>query len=271
MIARVHDRLWRQRGLIWIVAALGSACAASVPHHFAADLTVQTARWTAPSGCRLTYRHYHPLGAARGLALLVPGWLRRAHHLDGLARAVARAGIAAVTVDFFCRDDLAQGSAVRDALDLIALARALGSTAPVYLGFSAGGLRAVLAAAFDAEARGAVVLDLVDQHGLGWRIARTLEKPLLGISGAPSKCNADANGTAVIAFAPRARLLHLPQARHCDFEAPTDGWCTALCPPPPEYDEDHNRRRIVAATVAAVNAVLAGTPENWPPDDQGQR
>ena len=273
MIARLYGHLSRhcRAGGRWLTAALaglGVACAAPVPRieRTDAELTVAVARWDAPSGCRLTYRHYLPVGPPRGQALLAPGWLRAAHHLDGLARALARAGITAVMLDW-CRAGAWCGRAVREAQDMVALARALGPAPTVYLGHSAGGLRAVLAADLDPRARGAVTLDLVDRQGLGWRVARTLAPPLLGMAGAPSRCNANANGATVFTFAPRARLYTISTARHCDFETPSDGWCAALCPPPPGHNEHENRARIVTAAVAAVVALLTQHLEHWPPPE----
>jgi pimeloyl-ACP methyl ester carboxylesterase len=112
---------------------------------------------------------------------------------------------------------------------MVTLARSLETGPTVYAGFSAGGLAALIAATKDASASGVVALDLVEDGGLGARAARELDKPLIGLMGEPSACNADGNGMSVLAAARSSEVERVRGAGHCDFESPTSRFCELVC------------------------------------------
>jgi pimeloyl-ACP methyl ester carboxylesterase len=120
--------------------------------------------------------------------------------------------------------------------DLAALLRRGAFCAPadriVMVGFSAGGLAALLASASEGVV-GYVGLDPFDRPGgVGRSFARTLRVPALLLRGPPSACN------AFSIAAPWAQALPLIEAdrviqnaSHCDFESPTDAVCRFVCGP----------------------------------------
>lgn len=186
--------------------------------------------------------------------VLAPGFMRSRAHLEGLARTLAGLGIEVLTLDPVNARPWG-GRPVQDALDMIAAARRTGTRAAVYGGFSAGGLAALIAGRLDPGTRGVLGLDLVDDRGLGARLAPGLDRPLIGLAGEPAGCNAYGNGVWVIAAAPQGRLTRIPGASHCDFEAPTDRLCETLCTGT-DAGAAARRAAIVAAAAAALSDLL---------------
>ncbi len=208
------------------------------------------------TGCMMHYTRYRPAGAQGGdLVVLGHGFLRSEARMAGLALALAEAGVATVTLDF-CNDRLWNGHHIRNGLDMMSLADILGARRVVYAGFSAGALAALVAGRNDARTLGVVALDLVDADGLGVRMAAGFERPLVGLVGAPSSCNAHNNGLGVYATGNQSVVEHFPDADHCDFESDTDWLCRLLCErgtaPPATMRGD-----IMRATVAAVSDLIA--------------
>ena len=128
---------------------------------------------------------------------------------------------------------------------------------------SAGGLAALLAAADDRSSIGVLALDLVDQGGLGRRAAETLGRPIIGLFGDASRCNADNNGLAVLAAAGQGEVIRIAGATHCDFESPSDGLCRLLCEPAQRADADAGqmRKAVIATSVAAVERLMGSTDQ----------
>lgn len=219
----------------------------------------ETGTVRSATGCSLEYRLYRPsVPAAEGIVVLAHGFLRSQERMEGMARALAAAGLTTATVDF-CNMHPWDGGHYQNGLDLTAVAGALGARQVLYAGFSAGGLAALVAGERDADAVGVLALDLVDAGGLGLRTARALEKPLVGLMGEPTACNARANGLPVFAASPLGDVRTVPGAGHCDFETPTDWLCRLVCEQP-QPAGDALREQIVAATVDAAVALLRSPP-----------
>lgn len=236
----------------WRPTVPGNAGAPSSP-----ALPIARAPGTFPSatGCSIDAMLYRPSRPRTdGLAVLAPGFLRDRRHLDGLAQALAGRGIPTVALTP-CTSRPWAGRQVQTGADMGRVARALHARRVVYGGFSSGALSALVAARLDREAVGVLALDLVDRDGLGVGMARGLDPPLIGLHGEPGRCNADNNGLAVFAAAPRSRVAPIPGATHCDFESPTDWLCEALCPAGDSRSMER-RREVVARSVAAVEDLL---------------
>ncbi|MGQ9659121.1 MAG: alpha/beta hydrolase family protein [Thermochromatium sp.] len=209
------------------------------------------------TGCTLDYVWYRPTVSKPGeLVVLAHGFLRNKTRLAGLARALAESGISVVTVDF-CNTRLWNGHHARNGFDLIAVADRLGARRLVYAGFSAGGLAALVAARNDPRTLGVLTLDLVDAQGLGRLMMRGFDRPVIGLFGEPASCNANNNGLLVLAEARQARIERIAGASHCDFEAPTDWLCRALCEPDHKGAEQR-RAEILARSVSAILDLMSG-------------
>jgi len=219
-------------------------------------VSITTGAIRSGTGCRLEHSLYRPRQHSSGdLVVLGHGFLRSRKHMAGLALALAADGIPVATLDY-CNMRPWDGRHVQNGLDMIALARALGAEHVVYAGFSAGALAALVAARNDPHAAGVVTLDLVDAGGIGRRAARGLGKPLIGLAGEPSNCNAEGNARRVFAHGGNTSMTRIAGAGHCDFEAPTDSLCQLLCRDP-DAPAPSKRPDIIAAAKDAVHHVLA--------------
>jgi Lysophospholipase len=199
------------------------------------------------AGRSTTVDLYAPPQPSRGAVVLVHGFMRTRATMADHARALAAEGVLAVAPDLpFWADSRDNARALAD---LIGQLRRGEIAAPVervvLVGFSAGGLAAILAAATPGVV-GYVGLDAFDRPGgVGLAAARTLPVPSKLLRAPPSFCNA--YGIA----APWAAVLPPPTedrviegASHCDFEAPTDRACMLFC-----GGTDPVRQRIVRQTL----------------------
>ena len=77
---------------------------------------------------------------------------------------------------------------------MVAVSRKLKTGRDIYVGFSAGGLAAMVAANLGINTPAVLNLDMVDNQGLGKKIAPNLTVPFYGLIAAPSACNVNNNG-----------------------------------------------------------------------------
>lgn len=233
-----------------------SKAEAASPRADGGALGVRRARFTSDSGCVIRYSRYASVHARPGdLVVVAHGFLRSQARMAGLAEALAASGMTALTLDF-CADNPLAGRHFRNGMAMMALARAEGARRVVYVGFSAGGLAALVAGRNDPRSLGVVALDLVDAQGLGVLMAERFRTPLVGLVGEPSACNAGNNGLAVYAATPNAVVRRFPGAGHCDFESETDWLCRLACPAG-RPDAATARDAIIRATVDAVAGLFA--------------
>jgi pimeloyl-ACP methyl ester carboxylesterase len=183
-------------------------------------------------GARIRVAVHAPVGPVSGAVVLAHGFLRSPATLGGHAQALAADGHLAVVPELPSRvDSRANGRALRG---LIARIRegALGPRIDrvVLVGFSAGGLSAILAAAAPGVV-GYVGLDAFDRPGgAGREAARALQAPAVLLSGPAAFCNAyNISAPWREALPNLLRERRIEGASHCDFEFPTDGACTLAC------------------------------------------
>lgn len=222
------------------------------------DITIEPGQMRSATGCLFDYSIYHT-GGDKGAVdvVLAHGFLRDRARMDGLARALSAAGFTTATIDL-CNMRPWDGAHRANAADMRLVADRLGVPRPLYAGFSAGGLAALLAAGDDPDSVGVLALDLVDQARLGRRAAVGLGRPIVGLFGEASGCNADNNGLAVMAVAGQSQVIRVPGATHCDFEAPTDGLCRLVCEPVdrPTAEEARIRQQIIDEAVRAARRLI---------------
>lgn len=179
---------------------------------------------------------YEPdAGSPRGVAIVAHGWTRsRERHRDA-GRALANAGVVAIVPDLPNVLDLWGNGAL-----IVELARALEGGAlglpPVerssllLIGTSAGGLATVYAASKLPGLAGWVGLDPVDRTGTGMLAASRLDAPAIVLLGDASACNLFSSGRTLARSVPRlVRAVKIDGASHCDFEGPTNRFCTTMC------------------------------------------
>lgn len=164
--------------------------------------------------------------------ILAHGFTRSRATMAGHAVSLARDGYWVIVPDLpFLLDSRDNAVALRDLMNQLR-AGAAGVTLDRYVlvGFSAGGLSALLAADAPGVA-GYVGLDPFDRpNGVGLDAARKLQVPAFLLRGPSAGCNAYSIAEPWVRALPR--LLEdrqLDQASHCDFEAPTDRLCEFVC------------------------------------------
>lgn len=139
--------------------------------------------------------------------------------------------------------------------------RAVDTTREALVGFSAGGLATLLAAAANPGIAVWVGLDPVDRGGSGAAAAAALSAPAVLITAEPAACNARGNAAAMTAALPGGWLsLAVAGASHCDAESPGSALCGLAC----AGSWDAERHAAFAEyTTAALDAVLRCRPAAW--------
>jgi len=242
------------RGLLAMALVL---CAAAAPA--AAQTTVELTL----AGRAVPVDVYRPAGAPRGAVILSHGFTRSRTTLGGHAAALAEAGALALTPDLPYTFDFALNA--RGLAELVERLRAGGTFGPplqrvVLVGFSAGGLSSLLAAASPGVV-GYVGLDPFDRlssdgaGGLGRDFARGLQTEAILLRAPPSRCNAHSVAEPWGALLPRLRYDRLIDgASHCDFESPTDWMCRVAC----GATDPQRQGAVRAALLEAVARWLPG-------------
>lgn len=168
----------------------------------------------------------------RDAVILAHGFTRSRATMTGHATMLARAGYWAIVPDLpFLLDSRDNAVALRE---LVRQLQQGAAGAPlerfVLVGFSAGGLSALLAADAPGVA-GYVGLDPFDRPGgVGLEAARKLGMPTFLLRGPSAACNAYSIAEPWVKALPNlVRDRQFAAASHCDFESPTDGLCTFVC------------------------------------------
>lgn len=212
------------------------------PGPFAVDIEEREADSLYGGSFRYDVYSPGPAGAASGAAgaerpqfdgtlFIGHGFMRDRTTMSGWAMWAASHGVRAVTVDF-ANSSWFGGNHDRNGADLAALAVTLESGPRAYMGFSAGGLAALVAAASDEGAVAWIGLDPVDSGELAPAAldaiaARGLDA--IALFAAPSPCNAENNMRPAVADAGTVGLVDIAGATHCHFESPYDPRCESLC------------------------------------------
>ena len=220
---------------------------------------------TMPSirDCTLNYR-VHPPQVASGapVVMIAHGFLRRGEFMSGWADAIARSGLAAVTVDL-CASSTLNGRHTDNGTDMVELRRKLGITSVIYVGVSAGGLAALIAASLDPEAtRGLLLLDPTNAGSYTREAARRVRSPVAALVARPQLCNAWRNIDPALQALPDATIVRIDGASHCNFEWPTDTFCRVACIST-GTSERHRRAegRIRNVGLTFIEALARGVPD----------
>jgi len=186
-------------------------------------------KFTSTTGCEVAYTYYRPRDVSNDVfVVLGHGFLRSKKRMAYLAQHLASWGVSVVNVEF-CNSKLWAGNHDRNGADMVALSQKLNADKVIYVGFSAGGLAAMVAANLDKNTRAFFGLDMVDHQELGKKIAPNLVVPFFGLIAAPSACNANNNGLDPYVLAPQFKVIKVEDTSHCHFEFPVDGKCSLVC------------------------------------------
>lgn len=203
------------------------------PDPAAAAVTERTMTVTLILDGRRTRADIHlPAATTDSAVILAHGFTRSRANMAGHAARIAQAGFVAVVPDLPYLIDSRDNA--RALAELVARLR-VGRDVPrvrriVLVGFSAGGLAALLASGSEGVV-GYVGLDPFDRPGrVGRDFARSLQVPAALLRGPPSTCNAFSVAAPWAQALPRIEVDRVfENATHCDFEDPSDGLCRLAC------------------------------------------
>jgi pimeloyl-ACP methyl ester carboxylesterase len=198
-----------------------------------------------------------PETRVRQHVILAHGFLRNPQTMDHLAESFAKNGVQTACIKLK-RSTPWNGNHAENARDMIALREALGWKTVAYAGFSAGGLSALIAATEDKACAKLLLLDPVDQGTLGKDAALKTRVPTLAILGKPGPGNAHRNTSAMLAAIPGCRIVELPDATHCDFEARTSALCHRLT----GSNADASRTAAVHESMLKESLLFLQNPHN---------
>jgi len=204
------------------------------------------------SGCEVTYTFYKPRELSNDvLVILGHGFMRSKQRMAPLARHLATWGLPVVNLEF-CNSKFWAGNHDLNGADMVAVAQKIHAGKVIYVGFSAGGLAAILATYLDHSTLAFFGLDMVDNKGLGKEKAPNLMVPIYGLIAAPSACNANNNGLDLYALAPQSNVIEVMDSTHCHFEFPVDGKCSLIC----GRGEKRLRREIIQQTILGLTTAF---------------
>ena len=238
--------------LLVCVAAMTSACGARAGRTDAwPTVAVERREVSLPSG-RVVFDLYRPNGTGpHPLVIVAHGFWRSRGNMAGWGRHLAGQGFLTVVPGLPAwADHERNGRAVSELIGaVIATPPAPIDQARIgVIGFSAGGLSTLLAAANDDRIKVWVGLDPVDRDSKGAQAAPRVKASAVILRAGPSRCNANGNASGIErGFAGRATVIVVAGATHTDLEWPTDWKARLAC-----GDDDEGRRAtfVEAATAA---------------------
>lgn len=236
-----------------------AACATS-PRYADVRSPSQHGVVTSVRGCDVAYAIRRPATPVNGpVAIIAHGFMRDGSYMAGWAEAIARLGITAVTVDL-CASSAIDGRHADNGADIVALRHSLGIGEAIYVGVSAGGLAALIAASRDPEGtRGLLLLDPVNAGGQARSAAGKVRAPVAALVSKTQVCNAWGNIEPALHTLADATTVRIANASHCDFEWPGDRFCRVACAANNSRAErEQAQARIRRIGVDFVRAVAQG-------------
>ena len=240
--------------------------------------------FTLSSGQSIEYTFYTPADINHITQItFVHAFSRNMDSYYELAEHYASWGLGVITMNLFY-SSIFDNDPFQDAIDLREISDYFSDGRPViYVGHSAGAMRAIVAATEDTNAIAILGLDLTDGayedsggEFLGLMHANMLSIPIWGLLGESSSCNAYGNGLNVYLEAENGNAISITEADHCDFEFPTNLVCTLFCQEENETFQENDIKSIIlnlstsyllhhSGNVADLN--LFWTPGNYYYDD----
>jgi hypothetical protein len=201
--------------------------------------------------CEVIYTLYRPRDVTNDvLVVLGHGFMRSKKRMAYLAQHLASWGLSVVNVES-CNSKLWAGNHDLNGADMVTVSQELNADKVIYMGFSAGGLAAMVAANLDKHTQAFFGLDMVDHQKLGKKIVPNLVVLFFGLIAAPSACNANNNGLDSYVLAPQSKVIKVEDTSHCHFEFPVDGKCLYVCGKGEKrFSRENIQRTILGLTTA---------------------
>jgi len=217
---------------------------------------------TLPAGAA-TVDVYRPFGTGRApMVIIAHGFSRSRHNMSGWGRHLAGAGIMAVVPDLPAWSDHVRNGAFLSELQAYLLDHTdwrehIDPDRVGLMGFSAGGLASLLAAADAPDLNIWVGLDPVDRATLGATAAGRMQARAVVITAEASACNAYGNARDIVAALPAPEHVHIAGAVHGDAEWPGSRLADLAC----ERTSPEGRAAFREQATAALKAAFAAVAE----------
>lgn len=201
---------------------------------------------------------YWPEGSSPSAFVLVAhGFSRHRRNMAGWGRHLSRSGFAVAIPDLPAwSDQLRNGRFLSELREHLCAGEAwrgrIDPSRVGLVGFSAGGLAALLSAADGPGPAVWVGLDPVDRAGIGARAAPRIRCRAVVLTAEPSACNAHGNARTILAALPAPEHVPIPGAVHVDAEWPTTWVAEAACGRSTETGREEFRRRTTEALLEAL-------------------
>ena len=243
----------------WSMGCTGSVPSA-LPTTLPDNVQVRTVRVELESGKTDVDLYYTDTLRPQPLVIVAHGFSRSKANMAGWGRTLAAAGYVAAVPDLPAWSDHARNGRFINELTkyLVALPPErlkLDRDRIGMLGFSAGGLATLLAAAGNPVVRVWVGLDPVDKNGQGVAAAPRLRCRAAILRAEPSSCNANGNAAGIErALKVPCLSIMVPKATHADPEWPTDKMAEWVC----GASAEERRATFVRHTLAVLAEALLG-------------
>ena len=238
----------------WGCTTLGTGAGQS-----SAGIPAETFRVHLASGSTDVDVYWPDTAEPAPLVIIAHGFRRHRRHMSGWGRHLAHEGFVVAIPDLPTYSDHIQNG--RFVYELEAY---LGTEAPWkrridptrvgYLGFSAGGLASLLAAARSPSVVIWIGLDPVDRDGMGVKTAPVVGAKTVVLTAEPSACNAHGNANNIIDALSDPEHYRIPGAVHVDAEWPTSAIAESICGPSTEQRRGEFRMRATNALRTALSA-----------------
>ena len=265
------------RFLILFIFIIKTSIYASFSDFGPYDVQVSFGDTSISENTSIQYTLFKPLNAPDAPhVLLAHGFLDNQNSMTGFANHYASWGIKVVTMDLL-HSSLISNDPFQDAEDLIGLSNQIGAeSAVIYVGYSAGGMRSIIAAAEDSSVLAVLGLDLVDasysDDFLALENVSNISVPVWGLLGESSPCNSYGNGLDVYNNAENGNAVRITEADHCDFESPADVLCTILCGGSNDYFSEDEINSVILNLSTSFLLWQAGLDSSggslWTPGNQ---
>ena len=246
------------------LATWGMGCTASAPSTLPTTLPdtvqVRTVLVEFASGTTNVDLYYTDTLRPLPLVIVAHGFSRSKANMAGWGRALAEAGFIAAVPDLPAWSDHARnGRFINELIGHLAASPPEGIKVDGerigLLGFSAGGLATLLAAAGNPVVRVWVGLDPVDKNGQGVAAAPRLRCRAAILRAEPSSCNANGNAAGIErALKVPCLSIMVPKATHADPEWPTDKMAEWVC----GASAEERRATFVRHALAVLAEALLG-------------
>jgi hypothetical protein len=195
---------------------------------------------------------YRPDAATAPLVIVAHGFSRRRRHMSAWGQHLSGEGFVVAVPDLPAwSDHVRNGRFLSDLCTYLCTDESwrphIDPRRVGLMGFSAGGLATLLAAAHNPIPVIWVGLDPVDRNGIGARAAPLVMRRTVVLTAEPAACNAHGNARGIIAALPHCEHFRIAGSVHVDAEDPTDWLAEAICGRSTEEKRGEFRRRATTA------------------------